>query len=301
MDWKSTIEGFRNYLQLERRLSEHSVRAYVKDVEKFARYAQSASTPLTPGQVQRHHLESFIHTLYELGLSPRSRARILSGIKAYYRYLSLEDLIKDNPTLLLEGPKLSHKVPQVLSIKEIDLMIAQIDHSTPQGVRNRAIIEVLYACGLRVSELCSLQISKLYLDIGFIKILGKNSKERLIPIGQTAIKHLQYYLHAVRALQDNIRSNAIDTVFLNQRGDKISRVMIFKIVKELAKKAGIKKKVSPHTFRHSFATHLVEGGADLRAVQEMLGHASISTTEIYTHLNQNYLREAILQFHPRNR
>ncbi len=285
---------------LERSMSAHSIDAYIRDIRKLKKYTQTYRQGLSPDQLKLKDIEQFVSALFQVGLSARSRARIISGIKAYYKYLLLEDLIISNPTELLQVPKMPRKIPDFLTVQEIDLIIQQIDHSTDHGTRNRAMIEVLYACGLRVSELIGLRISHLFLDVGFIKIMGKNSKERLIPIGASAIKYLHIYMHTVRRLQNNIDPKYEDHVFLNRRGKALSRIMVYQIIKQLTALAGISKNVSPHTFRHSFATHLVEGGADLRAVQEMLGHESITTTEIYTHLDRSYLREAILSFHPRN-
>ena len=301
MQWFSVIKGFKSYLQLERGLSVHSIDAYYQDVSKLHRFVSNYAGDKRPNELTLQDFEHFVHLLYKLGLSTKSRARIISGVKAFYKYLLLENLIDQDPTELLEAPKLSKKIPDVLSVDEIDLILSQIDHSTHHGTRNRAIIEVLYACGLRVTELTTLKLSHLFLDIGFIKIMGKNRKERLVPIGDSAIKYLTIYIDTVRTLQHNIHPDYVDFVFLNRLGKGISRVMVFNIIKELVAQTPIQKKVSPHTFRHSFATHLVEGGADLRAVQEMLGHESITTTEMYTHLDRSYLRDAILRFHPRNR
>jgi len=281
-------------MKLERGLSEHTVSGYLRDVERLGQFSNHS-----PQDITMHDIESFLINMSEMGLGARSLARMLSAIKTFYKYLLLERIVSDDPTDLLESPKLPRKLPVVLSTSEIDNMIACIDHSTDHGQRNRAIIEVLYACGLRVTELITLKISELYFNDGFIKVLGKNNKERLVPpIGQTAIKYTRIYLEQIRPLL-NISEAHRDIVFLNRRGKPLSRVMIFQIVKSLVACAEIKKNVSPHTFRHSFATHLVEGGADLRAVQEMLGHESILTTEIYTHVDQTYLRETILRYHPR--
>ncbi|MCL4129185.1 UNVERIFIED_CONTAM: hypothetical protein GTU68_058101 [Idotea baltica] len=271
----------------------------MNDVTKLSEFVHLQLDDKTPSVLQLADLESFIVHMGSLGLGPRSQARMISGVKAYYKYLLLEDLIDDDPTSLLESPKLPKKIPEVLTVEEIDALFAAIDHSTPHGTRNRAILEVLYACGLRITELITLKLSNLYLDIGFIKVFGKNSKERLVPIGESAIKHLNIYIDTIRTQLPKIDPIYEDFVFLNRRGRGLSRVMIFMIIKELAVEASINKNVSPHTFRHSFATHLVEGGADLRAVQEMLGHESITTTEIYTHLDKSYLRETLLNFHPR--
>ncbi|RLD22156.1 MAG: site-specific tyrosine recombinase XerD [Bacteroidetes bacterium] len=301
MDWKSAINGFKAFLKIERSLSPHSVEAYLSDVHQLAGFLEETDSGTNPLNVTQAHIQSFIERLNELGLSARTQSRFLSGLRAFYRYLFIEEAITQDPMELIDGPKLDRKLPEVLSYDEIQEMIQCIDLSHPQGTRNKAIIETLYACGLRVSELTGLRISHLYRDIGFVKVLGKNDKERLVPIGSQALKHIGYYLDGERRGMLNVQPGSQDILFLNRRGNGLSRVMVFHIVKELANLAGIKKKVSPHTFRHSFATHLVEGGADLRAVQEMLGHASITTTEIYTHMDTDYLRETILSFHPRNK
>jgi integrase/recombinase XerD len=298
MDWHSTIKGFKAYLQLERSLSGNSVEAYLHDVALLKQFMELKYPSLTPDAVSSAHLQEFILFINEMGLGDQSQARILSGIRAFYKFLLMEDLIKDNPTTLLEGPKLRRKLPDVLHVNEIDRLFSAIDHSKADGVRNRAILETLYGCGLRVTELVSLKISNLYFDVGFIKVTGKGNKKRLIPIGSEAIKHINFYRQGVRS-KLNIRNGFEDTLFLNRNGSMLTRVYIFMMIKALAIKAGIKKSISPHTFRHSFATHLVEGGADLRAVQEMLGHESIITTEIYTHLDSDFLRQTLQQFHPR--
>ena len=280
-------------------MSPNTVMAYVRDVNFLASFLHESKGINSPAKVQQKDIEDLLRHFGKLGLSLRTQSRILSGLRAYYKYLFLEDLVDSDPIELIEGPRLARKLPEVLGYDEIQAMIQCIDHSHPQGTRNRAIIETLYACGLRVSELITLKLSHLYPDIGFVKVLGKNNKERLVPIGSHALKHLNFYIDGPRRLMTNIRKGHEDLVFLNRRGAGLSRVMVFNIVKDLASKAGLDKDVSPHTFRHSFATHLVEGGADLRAVQEMLGHASITTTEIYTHLDADYLRETIAMFHPR--
>lgn len=298
MDWNSTIKGFKAYLQLERSLSENSVMAYIRDMKKFILFLEEKEWTYNPKEITLEHLQSFVDWLYENEVSERSQARIISGVRAYYKYLLVENLLDNDPTELLEGPKLSRKLPDVLSYDEITQLISAIDLSTPEGTRNKAMLETLYSCGLRVSELIGLRISNLFLDVEFVKVTGKGDKERLVPIGSDAIKQISIYSSQVRN-HLNIKPGQEDILFLNRRGSKLSRVMVFHIIKDLALKAGIKKKISPHTFRHSFATHLIEGGADLRAVQEMLGHESITTTEIYTHLDRDYLRETIMQFHPR--
>ena len=300
MDWQSTIKGFSNFLILERSLSPHTREAYVSDIAKLSRFFNLQQLEIQPEKVELQHLTDFIHWLNEMGFAKRSQARLISGIKAFYRYLLIEDLITADPTELLESPRLDRDIPEVLSFEEIQMMLETIDLSLPQGHRNRAILETLYACGLRVSELVDLRISNLYLDVGFIKVSGKGDKERLVPIGEEAVKYIHLYTQHVRRGQPVVAGHE-NILFLNRRGKKLTRVMIFLIVKKAAADAGIDKTVSPHTFRHSFATHLIEGGADLRAVQEMLGHESILTTEIYTHLNTDYLRDTLLAFHPRSK
>lgn len=299
MDWYSTIKGFKAYLKMERGLSANSVEAYERDVEKLAHFIEENYEHTGPEKIKLPHLESFIKYLDETGQDERSQARIRSGIRGFYKYLIVEDICTDDPTELLEGPKLTKKFPDVLSLDEINAMLACIDHSTDGGVRNRAMLETLYACGLRVSELITLRISMVYADIGFVKLIGKNNKERIVPIGSEALKHISLYMEGVRRRMKTIAKDSEDILFLNHHGRKLSRIMVFQLIKDLAEKAGIKKSVSPHTFRHSFATHLVEGGADLKAVQDMLGHESITTTEIYTHLDTDYLRETLHRYHPR--
>ncbi|WP_254411724.1 site-specific tyrosine recombinase XerD [Dyadobacter diqingensis] len=297
--WQSYIKHFKNYLRLERSFSDNSVQAYVRDTEKLAEYLELAAINLSPVDIKEEHLLAFLKYLSDLGLSAHTQARMLSGIKAFYKYLLLENEITEDPTELIEAPRLPRKLPDVLSYEEIEQMLQSIDHSTPEGTRNRAILEVLYSSGLRVSELIGLQLTFCYFDIGFIRILGKGDKVRLVPIGKEAIKYTQLYLDHVRS-EIEVKKDSEDIVFLNRRGGQLSRVMVFLIIKDIAEKAGISKNVSPHTFRHSFATHLIEGGASLRAVQEMLGHESITTTEIYTHLDRDYLRQIITEFHPRS-
>lgn len=298
MNWEIHIKGFRSFLKLEKSLSDNSIQAYQNDIEKLRQFLEISQEKIPPPEkLTYQHLKDFILYVNELGLSANSQARIISGIRAFYRYLLLEDLIPHDPTQLLEAPKTGRKLPDTLSMEEVENLIAVIDLSKPEGERNRAIIETLYGCGLRVSELINLKISNLHFDIGFIKITGKGNKERWVPIGEQAMDQIQRYLNHVRMHQD-IKKGSEDFVFLNRRGRHITRVMVFYIVKNLAECAGIRKKISPHTLRHSFATHLVEGGADLRAVQDMLGHESITTTEIYTHLNRKFLRETIEKYHP---
>lgn len=299
MDWRSVIKGFQAYLKLERSLSENSIEAYSRDIEKLYQYAESQVIKISPDKITLNDLRTFIVWVIELGMIPSSQARILSGIKSFYKYLLMEDMIKIDPSELLESPKIQRKLPDTLSYAEINKLIDVIDVSKPEGARNKAILEVLYGSGLRVSELTELKLSNLYLDIEFIKVTGKGSKERLVPIGASAIKALKIWIENIR-VHVPIKKGEEDLVFLNRRGSRLSRVYIFMVIKSLAEQTGLKKTISPHTFRHSFATHLVEGGADLRAVQEMLGHESITTTEIYTHLDREYLKGTIIQFHPRS-
>lgn len=299
MNWTPTIKGFKSYLQLELSLSENSIAAYLRDVKKFVDYLELQEIDVAPEKVEQNHVEDFLQWLSKLGLSARSQARILSGLKAFYKYLLMEDIIEVAPTDLLEAPKIGRKLPEVLSIGEINDIINAVDLSKEEGERNKAMLETLYSCGLRVSELTNLKISNLLLNEGFIRVVGKGDKERITPIGSVAIKHIKIYVKTKRNHMSNIKKESEDILFLNRRGKQLTRVMIFTIIKRLAEKAGVTKTVSPHTFRHSFATHLVEGGANLRAIQEMLGHESITTTEIYTHLDREYLRQAILDFHPR--
>lgn len=297
-DWNSTLRGFKSYIRLERSLSNNTVDAYLRDVEKLYQYTESIGGK-SPDKIETGDLKQFINWINELGMLPPTQSRVLSGIKAFYKYLIIENIITKDPAFLLESPKLQRKLPDTLSIVDINKLMGAIDHSKAEGMRNKAMLEVLYGCGLRVSELINLKISNLYLNIEFIKVTGKGDKERLVPIGAEAIKYLDIYLNQER-VHVNIKPGKEDYVFLNRRGSPLSRVMIFLIIKDLAEKINLKKSISPHTFRHSFATHLIEGGADLRAVQEMLGHESITTTEIYTHLDRDYLRNTIIQFHPRS-
>lgn len=284
---------------MEKSLSANSVEAYIHDVEKVTQYLDLQGMTLSPEKVERHHLQSFLQWITELGMTARTQARVISGLRAFYRYLILENIVQRDPTELLESPKIGMKLPVTLNVNEIDQLISQLDLSKAEEKRNKAMLETLYGCGLRVSELVNLKISNLYFNDGFIKVTGKGNKERLVPVGSVAQKEILFYLSDLRP-HIPVKKGQEDVLFLNRRGAGLSRVMIFTIIKRLALQAGIKKKISPHTFRHSFATHLVEGGADLRAVQEMLGHESITTTEIYTHLDRDYLRSTIIQFHPRN-
>jgi len=296
--WQSYLKNFKNYLTLERSLSGHTLEAYLHDVRKLHEYLLLQGEAPSPTAVTEAQLFNFLYYLGELGVAPATQARILSGLKAFFKFLRLEEAILTDPTTLLESPKLGRQLPDTLSFPEIETLLAAIDLSTPEGTRNRAMLEVLYGCGLRVSELTELKISDLYFEIGFLRVRGKGDKQRLVPAGRDAIKHTQLYLDGVRR-HLVVKKGSEDHVFLNRRGGSLTRVMVFLIVKDLAEKAGIDKNVSPHTFRHSFATHLIEGGADLRAVQEMLGHESITTTEIYTHLDRDYLRQVMMEFHPR--
>lgn len=299
MSWVSLHKGFKTYLRLERSLSANSISSYLHDVSKLEEFFKELDQEKHVKDIEIDDLKAFLKWINLQGMSPHTQARTLSGIKAFFKYLILEDLINADPSALLQSPKLSRKLPDTLSLPEINSLIDAIDLSKPEGMRNKAMLEMLYGCGLRVSELVSLKISNLFLDIDLIKIIGKGNKERLVPIGGEAIKFLKIWLNELRIHLD-IQPGKEDFVFLNRRGSPLSRVMVFLIIKDLATQIGLKKKISPHTFRHSFATHLIEGGADLRAVQEMLGHESITTTEIYTHLDRDYLRSTILQFHPRS-
>jgi integrase/recombinase XerD len=297
MNWAPYKKGFKAFLQLEKSLSAHSVEAYLRDIDKLTNYLESNEEPLSPAEVTLQHLQSFIQCIGEMEMAPTSQARIISGIKSFFKYCLLEQICTVNPTTLLPSPKTRRKLPDVLSFEEIELLIAHLDLSKPEGGRNKAILETMYSSGLRVTEAINLKISCLYLDVGFIRVIGKGDKERLIPIGSDAIKFIKIYKDTIRIHQTPAK-NCEDILFLNNRGKGLSRVMIFYIIKDLILKSGIKKSISPHSFRHSFATHLVEGGADLRAVQEMLGHESITTTEIYTHINREYLRDTLDRFHP---
>ena len=298
MDWNSSIKGFRAYLLLEKSLSAHSIEAYIRDVGKLLEYVLIKKIDLTPDKLTGDHLTSFVYYINDLGLEPKSQARIISGIRAFYRFLLLEDIIDDDPSALLESPKLRRTLPDVLSYEEIDRILSSIDMSLPHSQRNRAMLETLYACGLRVSELITLKLSNYFPEQGFVKVIGKNNKERLVPIGESAIRHINLYLDTERRHMSVVSKGSEDILFLNRRGKGLTRVMVFTLIKSFTGQAGISKTVSPHTFRHSFATHLVEGGADLRAVQEMLGHESILTTEIYTHVDKKYLRDTVMKYHP---
>lgn len=300
MKWEPLQRDFKNYLRLEKSLSANSIEAYLRDVAQFKSFLELKSETLTPDKVQTHQIQDFLMFITELGMSERSQARIVSGLKSFFRFLILDEQIEADPTQLIEAPKLGRKLPVVLSVEEIDAIQAAIDLSTNEGHRNKAIIETLYSCGLRVSELIDLRLSHLHAEQAYIKVIGKGQKERLVPISQKALNDINFYIKGYRNHMDVIDKSAQDIVFLNRRGKKLTRVMIFTIVKQLVQAAGIQKNVSPHTFRHSFATHLVEGGADLRVVQEMLGHESILTTEIYTHLDRTFLQETLMMYHPRS-
>lgn len=295
--WEAYKKGYKAWLKLEKSLSSNSVEAYLHDVEKLTDYLQYTGKLQAPADIALTDLQQFVKWIGELDMTPTSQARIISGIRSFYKYCLTEQIVTTDPSALLEAPRIRRKLPDVLSFEEIESIIAQSDQSTPEGGRNKAILEIMYSCGLRVSEVVNLKLSCLYFDVGFIRVTGKGDKERLVPVGSDAIKYTRLYKEHIRVHQP-VQPGFEDIVFLNKRGKGLSRVMIFYIIKDLAKKAGITKSISPHTFRHSFATHLVEGGADLRAVQEMLGHESITTTEIYTHLDRDYLRDTLQRFHP---
>ena len=295
--WEPYKKGYKAWLQLEKSLSENSVEAYLRDIDKLTQFLEASRSIKAPEAIELKDLQAFLQWIGQLGLEPASQARVLSGIRSFYKYCYIEQIVKKDPTTLLESPKLKRALPDILSFEEIEAIIGQIDLSKPEGGRNKAILETMYSCGLRVSEVVNLRISALHLDLGFIRVIGKGDKERLVPIGASAIRYIRIYQHDIRVHMP-LKPGNEDILFLNRRGSKLSRVMIFLMLKELVRQAGIEKNISPHTFRHSFATHLVEGGADLRAVQEMLGHESITTTEIYTHLDREYLRETLHRFHP---
>jgi integrase/recombinase XerD len=295
--WERNIKDFVSYLKIEKGLADNSIFAYQNDVSKLRDFSEAQK--LNAEDIRFAHLKDFVQELYDLGLSPRSQSRIISGIKQFFGYLLLENEIKNDPSELLEMPKIGRKLPEVLSVDEIDRLIGAIDLSKAEGHRNKAILETLYSCGLRVSELVDLQFENLFFEEGFIRVIGKGNKQRLVPVSPSVEKEIGFYMESMRNHLSVVRGHE-SYVFLNRRGQKLTRVMIFTIIKNLAATIGLKKNISPHTFRHSFATHLLEGGANLRAIQEMLGHESIMTTEIYTHLDQQFLREAIISFHPRN-
>lgn len=299
MDWQIAKKGFKNYLKLERSLAKHSVDAYLHDIDKVCQYLEVNDKPLMPLQVQTKDLKDMLVWINNLGMLATTQARLISGVKAFYKYLVMEDFLKQSPAELIEAPKTIRKLPDVLTVLEIEELIGALDLSKPENTRNKAMLETLYSCGLRVSELIGLRLSNFFPEDEFIKITGKGNKERLVPIGSTAIKNIEIYRDTVRNKLDIVNGNE-DFIFLNRRGTKLSRTSVFTLIKNLALKIGLQKDISPHTFRHSFATHLIEGGADLRAVQEMLGHESITTTEIYTHLDRDFLKQTIQAFHPRS-
>lgn len=302
MNWEMDIKTFSQYLKLERSLSANSIEAYVHDAELLYQFMNMTYPGVSPVKVTTKHIQGFLQHINELGLSAHSQARILSGLKGFFKYLFFEERIEKDPTALIEGPRLGRKLPDTLSYPEIEKLLNAIDQSRPEGGRNRAMLEVLYSSGLRVSELVDLKLNNIYFDSGFLRVIGKGNKERLVPIGRDALKFLKSYCDEIRGRPPHkpVQNGFEAYAFLNRNGRKLTRVMIFTIIKDLAKVVGLNKTISPHTFRHSFATHLIEGGADLRAVQEMLGHESITTTEIYTHLDRDYLRQVIQEFHPRS-
>lgn len=299
MKWEDSKKGYENYLKLEKSLSQNSVAAYINDINKLVDFLETNQKRVAPERVKLQHLKSFVEWLNNKGVSPRTQARTISGIKSFYKYLLIEGKISSDPTALLESPKIGRKLPDILSMEEIDTLIDAIDLEKPEGQRNKAMLETLYSCGLRVSELVNLKLTNLFFDQGFIKIEGKADKERLVPVSNRATEEINKYMNGYRK-KLNIHKDSENILFLNRRGKKLSRVMVFTIIKNLSQKIDLNKKISPHTFRHSFATHLINGGADLRAVQEMLGHESILTTEIYTHLDRDYLKDTIHQYHPRS-
>lgn len=299
MDWDIHVQEYENYLKLERSLSPNSVEAYVHDVIKLKQFLEISNSDFTPLQVSLTELRNFIEYINDLGMTPFSQARIISGLKSFYKFLVYAGELDVDPTTLLEAPKLGRKLPDTLNVHEIDRILEAIDHAKPEGMRNRAMLETLYSSGLRVTELVALKLAHVHFDVGFLRVIGKGNKERLVPIGKQALKYIDIYRTEVRVHLDIAKGHE-SFLFLNRRGKKLSRQMVFMYIKDLVNKARLNKKVSPHTFRHSFATHLIEGGADLRAVQEMLGHESITTTEIYTHLDRDYLRQVIQEYHPRS-
>lgn len=299
MSWPTYTKQFKSYLKLERSLAKNSVDAYLSDISRLQQFLDIKERDTPPSKIVQQDLIDFLEFINELGMSAYTQARMVSGLKAFFRFLVYEELITKDPSELLEAPKLGRKLPDTLDLPEIEQIFDAIDMSTPEGQRNRAMLETLYSSGLRVSELINLKISNIHEDIGFLRVIGKGSKERLVPIGRSALKHIKIFRDEIRIHLD-VKQGFEDHLFVTKRGKSISRVMVFMIIKDLAAKIGLKKTISPHTFRHSFATHLIEGGADLRAVQEMLGHESITTTEIYTHLDRDYLKQVITQYHPRS-
>lgn len=299
MKWEESKKGYENYLKLEKSLSQNSIAAYINDINKLADFLEKQYKGVAPDKVKLNNLKAFVEFLNERGVSPRTQARTISGIKSFYKFLLIEGSIENDPTSLLESPKIGRKLPDILTMEEIDSLINAVDLNKSEGQRNKAMLETLYSCGLRVSELVNLKITNLFFEQGYIKVEGKGEKERLVPASKSAIEEINKYLNTYRK-KLRVSKDSENILFLNRRGRKLSRVMIFTIIKNLAEKVGMDKKISPHTFRHSFATHLINGGADLRAVQEMLGHESILTTEIYTHLDRDYLKDTIHQYHPRS-
>lgn len=299
MSWPLLQQEFESYLRLERSLSPHSVEAYLQDVNKLAQFIQSAHPDLSYLDITTQHLQQFLAYLHNGGTSTTSQARMLSSLRCFYKFLLLDEYVTEDPTKKLTSPKIGRKLPDTLEVHEIEAMLEAIDHTTSTGMRNRTILETLYSAGLRVSELTELKLNQLHAEEGFLRVLGKGNRERLVPLGQEALKCLQVYIHEIR-VHANVQKDFENHIFINTRGKSLSRHMVFIIVKALAQKAGLKKAISPHTLRHSFATHMIEGGADLRAIQEILGHQSITTTEIYTHLDRHYLKEVIQSFHPRS-
>lgn len=297
MNWSQSIKAFSQYLKIERGLSDNTVKAYLADLKKLSHWLEQHDTAPAPAKIELEVLQEFVYRQAKL-LHPRSQARLISSLKGYFNYLVFEDLRPDNPLTLMESPKIGRYLPDTLSVTEIDALIGAIDLGHPQGERNRAMLETLYGCGLRVSELITLRLSDLHFDQEFIKVTGKGDKQRIVPIAPSTMKFINIYVQEVRNHLE-IETAYRDTVFLNRRGKGLTRAMVFTIIKDLAERAGIHKKVSPHTFRHSFATHLLEHGADLRAIQQMLGHESITTTEIYTHVETAHLSKVMKQFHPR--
>ena len=297
MKWSQAINDYKNFLLLERGLSKNSIENYTRDIKKLISYLEKNEMPISPIVISKKELKDFIYETSK-SIQPRSQARLISGLKSFFNFLIFENYRENNPLDLIEAPKIGRKLPDTISTQEIDLIISQIDLSHPQGERNRTMLELLYSCGLRVSELINLQLSDLFFKEGFIRVIGKGNKQRFIPINTSTIKYINTYINKVR-VHISTQKDFEDTLFLNRRGKKLSRNMVFMIIKDLVHKAGIDKKVSPHTFRHSFASHLLENGADLLSIQQMLGHESITTTEIYVHVDRKYLRDVMENFHPR--
>lgn len=298
MKWKDAIQDYQHYLKIERGYSQNTIGSYVRDVQKLVNYSNEYETSITPSNIDKEQVQEFVYHTAKY-LKPRSQSRLISALRGFFDFLIFEKYRKDNPTSLLESPKIGRKLPDTLNTQEIDLIISQIDLSNPFGERNRAMFETLYSCGLRVTELVSLRISDLFFDEGFVRVIGKGNKQRFVPINELNVKFLNIYIKQIRVHQ-NPKKGYEDTLFLNRTGKQLSRNMVFMILKDLAQKAGIQKNISPHTFRHSFATHLLENGADLRAIQQMLGHESITTTEIYMHLDRKFLGETVRKYHPRS-